>query len=154
MKQWLLVKKTLKMLGFDSEEAKGVDVVEIEKEATVKFEKNGIEFEGNIKESSEVQGIDGDDFLDGDSATIGRIIINEGSKTTMNSGDTLQLTFVSEDGVVIPTTDVTVTSSKGTVISVNATTDELLAENTGTSTVTVTLNSNSEVFSKIKIKVV
>ena len=156
MKKYSLIKKTLKFLGWDSEtvKAKNVKVVSIDEDATVNYHNtvDSVDFSGNINfVSDENTGIDVDEATDQLSATTGHIVLGI-EELTLHSGDTYQIVVKNEDGVTLNASVVTFSSTNGHA-TVN-TNGLITAVSNGSSTIKVVENSDSNVFSKIKVYVI
>ena len=160
MKKWLLIRKTLKMIGFDTEQAKEqeVEVVSIDEDITVNYTGTEGEFSGNVATGSvttENVGYDQEDMNDDDASTIGAIFINGGDLTlnTISGATNVLLTVVSEDGVDISGSEfVEYESSNEEKLTLDGEGHFTTLNGVGGQvTITVTSIDNSNVFSKIKV---
>ena len=146
MKQWLLIKKGLKYLGYDSASAKGVEVVDIRSDATVDYKKGTATFSANIKED---MSINIEQTLDQDSGTTGFLDVQNDTPLYLDSGTTEQLAILNEDGAVVDISGlaITVSNAHATVSSTGLVT----AVDPGEATITIT--EDTDTYVKIKIYV-
>ena len=147
MKQWSLIRKTLKSLGFSSSTAEDVEVVSIESDATVNFKDGEAEFSGNIATNN--TGIDVEEVIDQDSGTTGYIDITNGD-VYLVTGGTETLILENEDGVVVLNNLFTYATSNSARATVDAA-GIITGVSVGSATITVTEIADAEVFSKIKV---
>lgn len=155
MKSWLLIRKTLKSLGFTSLTAENVKVDSIDSDATVHFTEDDAFFSGNIASSETIKGINVDEVLvdDNITSTFGTINIMEGSSVTYSSDSSGHyLTYKTEYNELIDVTLLTFLSSNSHV-NIDSNTGEITTVDVGSSTITVSNSNDHSVFSKIKIYV-
>lgn len=149
MKQWSLIRKTLKSLGFTSKTSENVEVVSIENDATVNYKDGDSTFSGNI--STNTTSIDVEEVVDQLTATTGYIDITNGD-ITLSSGSTETLILKNEDGVTLTNTDFTYSTSNSARVTVSSD-GVVTGVSVGSATITVKETADTSVYSKIKVYV-